>query len=425
MQSKIVKAGTGEKLQYLVHEYNDNTLRFVVHYPGIIDIDALQEAAKTLVFSVDILHASFSSGTFSSQWKVNETLCVKDYFQHIKTTDDHMTECVKKHAVQPIKPDSAVQIKCSLIQNQKESIVVLNISHLCADGSDGKYLLQKLTEAYRLFRQSGTCDGLLIKNGRRDAEQVYDQLSRKEIRSLMKNPTTGIHSSFPYPTTGEGSPDAVFCIIPAVQMQKLRQKAKKIGATANDLLLTGFYRAYASLPTVDSAASISLMSMMDLRRHCKTGDSEGLSNLSGALPTILTNGVSGTFEETMLEIVKETSRIKSLPLAGLDGMPLLHGTIRILPMPLLQKVSKKVYGSMCIGLTNLGNIDCNALVLDDLKPDWGWFGGPLKKKPSMQISAVSFDGACALAVVGQYTTEDAEALQAFLNKAVEEITSYV
>lgn len=425
MQSKIFKAGTGEKLQYLVHEYNDNTLRFVVHYPVIIDADALQEATKALLFSVDILHASFSSGTFSSQWKTNETLSVNDYFQHIKTTDDHMMECAKNQAVQPIKPDSAAQIKCSLIQNQKESIVVLNISHLCADGSDGKYLLQKLTEAYQLFRQNGTCNGLIVKNGRRDAEQVYELLSRKEVWSLIKNPTTGIHSPFPYPTTGEGSPDAVFCIIPANQMQKARQKAKKIGATTNDLLLAGVYRAYAALPTVERSAPISLMSMMDLRRHCKNGDSEGLSNLSGALPTVLMNGVSGTIEETILEIVKETSEIKARPLAGLDGMPLLHGAMRILPMPFLQRISKKVYGSMCIGLTNLGNINCNALVLDDIKPDWGWFGGPLKKKPSMQISAVSFDGACALAVMGQYTTEDAEALLAFLNKAAEEITSYV
>lgn len=110
-----------------------------------------------------------------------------------------MMEYAKKQAVQPIKPDSAAQIKCSLIQNQKESIVVLNISHLCADGSDGKYLLQKLTEAYQLFRQNGTCNGLIVKNGRRDAEQVYELLSRKEVWSLIKNPTTGIHSSFPYP----------------------------------------------------------------------------------------------------------------------------------------------------------------------------------------------------------------------------------
>lgn len=224
MQSQIIKAGTGEKLQYLVHEYNDNTLRFVVHYPGIIDADALQAATRALVFSVDILHAAFSAGTFSSRWKTNETLSVKDYFQHIKTTDDHMMEYARRLAVQPVKPASEAQLKCSLVQSQKESVVVLNISHLCTDGSDGKYLLQKLTEAYRLYRQSSTCDGLIVKNGRRDAEQVYELLSRKEVRSLMKNPTTGIHSPFPYPTIGEGSPEAVFCIIPAAQMQNARQK---------------------------------------------------------------------------------------------------------------------------------------------------------------------------------------------------------
>ena len=52
--------------------------------------------------------------------------------------------------------------------------------------------------------------------------------------------------------------------------------------------------------------------------------------------------------------------------------------------------------------------DC---ALGGLIPNGCLFGGPLKKKPGMQVSVMSFDGECVLAVVGVYTKEDAALLQ--------------
>ena len=54
----------------------------------------------------------------------------------------------------------------------------------------------------------------------------------------------------------------------------------------------------------------------------------------------------------------------------------------------------------------------------------GAFGGPLKKKPAMQVSAASFHGSCCLCVAGQYTQEDAKRLQALLAGMAEEIAQY-
>ena len=54
----------------------------------------------------------------------------------------------------------------------------------------------------------------------------------------------------------------------------------------------------------------------------------------------------------------------------------------------------------------------------------GIFGGPLKKKPGMQISIISFDGECVLAVAVQCTDEDVAVLQKTLDDMVSEITAY-
>ena len=77
---------------------------------------------------------------------------------------------------------------------------------------------------------------------------------------------------------------------------------------------------------------MSVSSMMDLRRHCINGDSQGLCNMSGALPTTLENGCTGSFEETLAEIAKQTTKVKENPLAGLEGMPIMHTLTRSMPI---------------------------------------------------------------------------------------------
>ena len=77
-----------------------------------------------------------------------------------------------------------------------------------------------------------------------------------------------------------------------------------------------------------------------------------------------------------------------------------------------------------MGVTNLGNLKCADFALGGVTPTGGIFGGPLKKKPGMQISIISFDGECVLAVAVQCTDEDVVILQKTLDDMVAEITAY-
>lgn len=421
--SKIRLAGTGEKTQYLVHDFNDNTIRFVLYYTGIVDADILCAATKAVVESVDVLHASFFTDKIGAFWSVNKEYEESSFFRMIETQGDPK---VTAHslALLPIEPESKTQLRCYLVQSETASAIALSISHLCVDGSDGKYLLGKLVEAYNRIFKTGSTEGLEVKNGSRAAQKAYEGIRSKEYLSLMKNPISDIKSTFPYPTEGAGSVRMVKVDIPADVMTVARQKAKEQEATANDLLLAACYHAYASMEEVDAKTPMSIMSMMDLRRHCKDGESEGLCNMSGSLQTVLKSGVQENFSATLVQIAQQTRAAKEDHLAGLEGMPLLHGVTRIFPMGALLMVAGKVYGSMSIGLTNLGNLSCEALQLGDLVPVGGMFGGPLKKKPAMQVSVISFDETCVLSVVGKYTQEDADSLQEMLERMAEEIGKY-
>lgn len=420
---RILLAGAGEKAQYMVHDFNDNTIRFVLHYPGIVDADILYAAAKALVASVDILHSSFFTDKVGSYWHVSHEYDDSSFFWYIETQGDPAATAYSL-ALLPIPPENPVQLRCCLVQNQNTSSVAVTMSHLCVDGGDGKYLLEKLAEAYCLIASANSAEGLTVKNGSRAAEQVYQNVTPKELLSLMKNPISAVKSAFPYPTKEAGRLRMVHADIPSSVMDAARRRAKAVNATANDLLLAACYYAYSTLPGVDSASPMSVMSMMDLRRHCTNGESEGLCNMSGSLATTLPQGVQQGFSAVLAEVARQTCAAKQNPLAGLEGLPLLHSISHTVPMGLLLILAGKIYGSMSIGLTNLGNISSDALSLGALAPCSGLFGGPLKKKPAMQVSAISLDGACALSVFGKYTGEDADALQRMLNQMSAVISQY-
>lgn len=417
-----IPAGAGEKMQYIVHPFNDNTIRFVLRYPAPLQAELLRQATYALVTSIDVLHASFIADSRDACWQVNDVR-PEDCFTQIFTACDPAAAALEQ-ALQPIPADSPVMLRCILVQGPQECALVLLISHLCTDGSDGKYLLRKLCEGYSLLLRTGSCAGLELKNGSRAVEQVYAHLSRTDRLKLLRDPRTGIKSVFPFPTAEEGQPAVLTQSIPADQMRAAHEKAKATDATINDLLLTACYYAYAETTGMDADAPISIMSMMDLRKHCEQGDSEGLCNLTGGLATALPEGLLASFDETLAAISRKTRRSKEDPFAGLYGMPLLHGAAKKLPMSLLLSAASHVYGSMSVGMTNIGSLEPSALGMGGIMPDQGWFGGPVKRKPGVQISASSLGGVCALCIWGYAAPGDRAMLQQLLDRIAEHIRRF-
>ena len=95
---KIIKAGGGERGQFILWEFNDNTVRFVLNYPGIVDVDVLRKAIKAVVESADVLHGTFFTEGISAHWKLNENMAVavqctdEDVVVLQKTLDDMVAE---------------------------------------------------------------------------------------------------------------------------------------------------------------------------------------------------------------------------------------------------------------------------------------------------------------------------------------------
>lgn len=422
---KIIKAGGGERGQFILREFNDNTVRFVLNYPGIVNVETLRRAVKAVVESVDVLHGTFFTEGISAHWKLNEHVDESNYFLYVETDGDPGVTA-NSLSLLPVYSEDKVQIHCTLVQNREKSALVVRMSHLVVDGGDGKYMLGKLTESYNRIAKYGNADGLEIKNGSRAPEKVYETISKEEMKKLKKSSpsSSDVRSFYPYPSQEPGRNRLVLAKIPAEVMNAARKRAKAIGASVNDMMIAATYHAYARLEGVDASAAMCMNATMDLRRHCVDGESEGLCNMSGSFMTLLENGIQQPFAETLAIIAQQTTKVKENPLAGLEGMPIVHALARNVPIGLLLEIMGKVYGTAPVGVTNLGNLKCADFALDGIVPNGGIFGGPLKKKPGMQISVISFDGECVLAVAVQCTDEDAALLQKTLDHMAAEITAY-
>ena len=316
------------------------------------------------------------------------------------------------------------QLQVTLVEGSKSCAVLVRISHLVVDGSDGKYLLNKLAESYRIIEEKQNSKEWKVKDGSRSSMNAYNDLGIRELLSLIKLPFNGVKTEYPFVSpTAHGPLRILRCTIPADMLSKARLKAKALDASVNDLLLTACYRSYAK--TTGQEGEMRVAGMMDLRQHCKDGTSEGLSNMSGGLSTTLNYESGSSFTQNLAEIASQTKAEKNDPLAGLEGIPLMHTATKTVPMWLLLQAANIVYANMSLSLTNLGNIPCEPLTMGGMKPCEGIFGGPLKRKPSVQVGVASFDGTAELTILGDFMTEDMESLETFLNGIRDEITLYL
>ena len=162
---------TGEKAQYLVRPFNDNTIRFVLNYSVQVDAQVLKEAVRAVVYGVDVLHGSFHVEKGRCLWRIYEEIEESAYFRQVMTKEDAW-QMGYELALEPVKPEDPVKLRCVLVQDGRKSAVVVLISHLCADGGDGKYLLGKIVEGYNMILREGSAEKLTLKNGSRDPAQV-------------------------------------------------------------------------------------------------------------------------------------------------------------------------------------------------------------------------------------------------------------
>lgn len=411
----------GDQTQYLAHEFNDNTIRFVVKYPVPIDPRKLADSVKILVQRLDILHSSFNVGILGTKWIVNKT-CKTDSLTIVSEVSGDVFSAARQAALHPIDFSGEVQIRCCLFYNEVESALTFLVGHMCADGRDAAYLLKKLTEIYNsLSAGESGCD-VMLKSGSRSINQCYagnPEILSFDINKIVSEKSHEIKSAYRFLNEDAGTPCMVECTVSGESVARCRTLVEN--ATVNDVILAAYYRAYVRQMELSFDTPVGIASMMDLRRYIPEGDSAGVANLSGPVSTSLPDGIGPDFQDTLSEVSRQTTVLKDDKKAGLDIVLAIQKLYKMLPFPLTVAAGEKIYSNMSIGLTNLGNLKSSDLKLENVPADKLIFAGPIKRKPALQLSVSGLDGEINLCIVSQCTPGERAQLENLLQIIVSEI----
>lgn len=412
--SNIRKAQMWDKMQYLFRNYYDRMIHVSAEMDGTIDVESFSRAAGILVHKIEILRCKFCPSAINPYWLLTQNYNINDYITVIKS--ENISTELDKALTKCIPFDSEFQIRFTIVNGNNKCGYAILLNHMCADGSDTKYLIGKLIELYADIVNGGDGSKVKIKQGTRENRQLYDRMPAEKVKvakRLYKNISQSkIKVTFPFtPTDGSESIQIFRLTIDGDFFEKLTAKRKSLSVTVNDIFLTAFFRTlYTYLGGKES--SLNIISMMDLRRYCG-GETLGVTNMTGFAPCQITMA-SESFNATLDKVKLQMEKSKKDEYMGLYGLPLLKLAFTVFPYALSELAIKIGYQNPLIGMSNIGIMDRSNFQLSGTKMTKGFMTGASKYKPYMQLTTVTFENTVNLAIAEKCNEKDAIILKQFL-----------
>ena len=416
MERKL-NAELWDKMHYLFRDYNDRMVHVELHYDFRINIDALKTVLTCFFEKAPVLHSSFTDNHIHPYWTVkdyhiNDILTVKEVDESV------LAEEINTFLVQYIPPEAPVQMKVAVFyygENKSALCVVEN--HMCMDGGDLKYFMKALCKYYSDFLSS-EISPVNLRTGTRSYEAVYEDFSateRKFAKGLYKNINTRDSHGFPF--TPNNMIDASFIARRKLSVEtfdKLRAVGKQHGATINDMILTAYFYSLYELANFNPAESISISCAIDLRRHIKDSEGQGITNQTAWMQCRIPRRGQDIFE-TLDYVVKSSNQFKQDRFMGLHGLPLLSLGYKIMPHAASEEIIKVGYANPLLAMSNIGILEVDKLALEGHEPTDGFMSGAVKYKPYALLSATSMRKEMTLSMCVRGNDEDRRIVEHFFD----------
>ena len=416
-----------DKMQFLFRNYYDRTMHSVFYYDSKIDDEALAKVYMGILEKTPILRSTFHNAPIKPYWTVNEDYAVSDFFEVV--TPENATEYIENFVSTSVDYKAKIQMKVRVVREENKDTLVVLVNHMCFDGGDLKYFNLKVAEYYNKYISTGELN-IDIKQGTRSSEQVYDDMTeeqRAHAKSLYKNiSTTKNKVVFPFAlATKEDRPRIIREKLNRELFTAMRVKGKENGATINDILLGSYFHSLFKICELDETNTITVPSMIDLRRYIANGQTKGLTNCTGFMPCTLVGGAGATIDETISKVQTALAPSKKDPYLGLYSLPLLKLAYTIFPQFISEIAIKIGYTNPYIGMSNIGIIKAEDFKLGNANICDAWYSGALKYKPYMQLALTTFNNEITFSIAICGNDEDERIFREFLKDIVKNVEDYV
>ncbi|MGN0788844.1 MAG: hypothetical protein ACI4MY_02815 [Christensenellales bacterium] len=414
------KAQLWDMVQFIFRNYYDRMIHAILWFDGVVDRDAVTASVRHIVDKAEVLRSTFKAGFFRPKWVANDLDDLGQLVQVVDASDIEKAafECIS----QSFSYKEKLQIRVFIVQDGTKSAIAFLVNHMCFDGGDFGYFLSKFVECYNSVLRTGSCEGVDIKTGSRDADQLYQGMSperAKEAKGLYKNVSrTGVKHKFAF---SDDKHDLVtrFTVkrLTEEQLTAIKTKAKSVGASLNDVLLAGYLRAIVGQLALGPDETVNVTSMVDLRRHLPDRQTQGMTNMTGFMPCKIA-GVGEDFATTLARVTEQTKKAKADPNLGLYGLPLLKLAFTIFPYAIAEAAIRIGYVNPLIGMSNIGTVDPQKFKLDGVEMTDAFMTGATKYKPYVQVTFNGFAGEGRMCIAQKCSEKDQKIISDFLDDMI-------
>ena len=420
------KAQLWDMVQFIFRNYYDRMIHAILWFDGVVDQAAVRASVGHIVERAEVLRSTFKAGFFRPKWVVNDGYDPNQLVQVIDADDVSKAafECIS----QSFSYKEKLQIRVFIVQDGTKSAIAFLVNHMCFDGGDFGYFLNKFVECYNSVLRTGSCENVDIKTGSRDADQLYKSMSperAKEAKGLYKNVShTGVKHKFAF-SDDKYDLTTRFTVkrLSEEQLTAIKSKAKSEGASLNDILIAGYLRALVQQLGLSLDETVNVTSMVDLRRHLPDRQTQGMTNMTGFMPCKIA-GVGEDFATTLSRVMEQTKRAKADPNLGLYGLPLLKLAFTIFPYAIAEAAIRIGYVNPLIGMSNIGTIDPQKFKLDGLELTDAFMTGATKYKPYVQVTFNGFAGEGRLCIAQRCSQKDQKIISDFLDDMIAQMIEF-
>ena len=439
-ESEIVPA-LWDTYQYIFSCFHDRMLHVVLYYKGEIDVSALKTVVSQAVKDEPILRSAYSPGYFYSSWIPQKEDVDKMVTLDVVSTESARDVCIRSFITREIPATADHQVEFKIVRLQREDsasdTLCILLNHMVADGMDCKYFVETIVEMYNQLVQAGKIETHL-KNGSRSVETQFD-LMKPEVAEAAKKATSSSFKAervclFPFTDDDDAAADCAARIVrvkvPRDVFLAAAAKGKELGATVNDVILAGCFRALRGASSeLKEGDTVSIYVDFDLRRlhipQANGGTTPGLTNFVTTSPVNAKIPHATTaFEETLAQVHSEMAALKRDELCGLYGVWLGATVFHRIPVSVASYIFKMGYCKPSMDVSNLGvfsrdRYTFSGTVLEDVM-----MSGSVKNKPHFLVAASTFDGVLSLSVSLRGSSRDEALVRDYLEKVRMEIESF-
>jgi NRPS condensation-like uncharacterized protein len=410
-----------DQLQSLFDEigWNDHQLHCELHFPARLDAAVLERAVALSLRAEPILATRYARSGDEASW---QSLGPEELGAAFAVTED--AAVFEAARVYRIDEARGPQLRICLLRGQRDSLAIA-MNHMIADAAGFKDYLYLLGETYSgllldpRYAPRGPLGGDRGMGGATRSLRPAARIKAFLAQARDSNAT----GSDAFPLGGPGEEDEPLIVTRTIGRERsarLQAYCRERGATINDAVLAGYYRALARRMGSEAAGRLEVPIMVDMRRYLERKDPGPLRNLSSTVITRLRLAEGEGFEATLLGAKARMDELKlgGIGLGGFLKLELLRAAagprraIRLL---------RRGFKPPLICMTNVGELDSRRLSFGGCRPDSAYLCGSIKRKPHFQLALSGYGGELTLSSNLYGSAADKVSVEAFLGEVEAEL----